>query len=875
MIPVRLELKNFMSYGDQVMPLDFTGMRLACLSGDNGNGKSALLDAITWALWGEARASADELVRLGTDEMRVIFDFRLGDDLYRVIRGRSKRSAGNVWEIYIAEGSQEPGVRSQNPEEASPNLQSEICNLKSLDWRPITGQGIRDTGNIIQRILRVDYKTFINSAYIQQGRADEFTKQTVSDRKKILAEILDLSRYDALEQKAKERRNEAEQKLQDLEREIGQIEAELANEDDCRTQLESSRAERGTIEARIAEVESGLRELQARKAELGTAARRVEEMKLQVVGWRTEIGSLLLQKSEQERRVLKSREMLRDKDRILAGQKELHSTRERIVLLDRRLEELRALEHEKASLDQQIMAEKHKLELERQSLAKELSELETKIAGAACIEKDASGLRKQVTELEKLDTRRSEIQSEVSAQSDRWGTLKAQYERQVELKKELEEKLRLISQPGAKCPLCRTELGEEKHKTVIADYHKQIAETDEQILSLKKEGSDAKSKRDAAEKEIARIDEQLRAGLEVRRRLAQAEQVLFQIEEYRKQEPGVRARHTEIGETLKSGGYAQDIRKTLAAVEVKISALEYNADEHRAMKEALAALEEFETLAVSLKHAEESFPGDESNLKSIGDLIGAREKSIFECEETIGNLSKALEELHVVNSEVTNAATSLQALRESDRQITGRIATLEHTLKRCDALRKEIKVRRKDLEKAKQDKAVYSELVAAFGKKGVQALIIENAVPEIQEEANRLLARMTDNAMQVSIETVRDKKTGGTAETLDIRISDDMGTRSYELFSGGEAFRINFALRIALSKLLARRAGARLQTLVVDEGFGTQDGKGREKLVEAIDSIRDDFELILVITHIDELKDAFPTRIEITKDSQGSQISVN
>ncbi|MHB1457672.1 MAG: SbcC/MukB-like Walker B domain-containing protein, partial [Armatimonadota bacterium] len=193
---------------------------------------------------------------------------------------------------------------------------------------------------------------------------------------------------------------------------------------------------------------------------------------------------------------------------------------------------------------------------------------------------------------------------------------------------------------------------------------------------------------------------------------------------------------------------------------------------------------------------------------------------------------------------------------------------------RCEQLRKEMASARVELEKAKKDRSAYNDLIAIFGKRGVQALIIENAVPEIQEEANQLLARMTDNAMQVSIETVRDKKTGGVAETLDIRISDDMGTRAYELYSGGEAFRVNFALRIALSRLLARRAGAKLQTLIIDEGFGTQDGKGREKLIEAIGSIKDDFELILVITHIDELKDAFPTRIEITKDSFGSQISV-
>ena len=90
------------------------------------------------------------------------------------------------------------------------------------------------------------------------------------------------------------------------------------------------------------------------------------------------------------------------------------------------------------------------------------------------------------------------------------------------------------------------------------------------------------------------------------------------------------------------------------------------------------------------------------------------------------------------------------------------------------------------------------------------------------------------------------------------------------MFSGGEAFRINFAVRIALSKLLARRAGARLRTLFIDEGFGTQDAQGRERLVEAIRTIEDDFERLFIITHIDELRDAFPARIEVTKTPRGS-----
>jgi len=134
---------------------------------------------------------------------------------------------------------------------------------------------------------------------------------------------------------------------------------------------------------------------------------------------------------------------------------------------------------------------------------------------------------------------------------------------------------------------------------------------------------------------------------------------------------------------------------------------------------------------------------------------------------------------------------------------------------------------------------------------------------------------MTDNRMHVKFETQRETKKGDVKETLDINISDELGTRNYEMFSGGEAFRINFAVRIALSKLLAKRAGAPLPTLIIDEGFGTQDSTGIEKLKEAINSIQDDFDKILVITHIEELRDAFPTRIDVVKTAEGSTISVN
>ena len=181
MIPVRLQLKNFMSYGDGVPPLEFGGMRLACLSGDNGNGKTALLDAMTWALWGETRAPSEEdVIRLGATECRVLFDFLVDGQKYRIHKARGRRAAGAVWEL---QAWQDDGT------------------LRSL-----SGTSSRDTKEKIRQLLRMDYRTFLASAYLAQGRADEFSRSTPARRKEVLADILDLSRYERLEGLAKEKR---------------------------------------------------------------------------------------------------------------------------------------------------------------------------------------------------------------------------------------------------------------------------------------------------------------------------------------------------------------------------------------------------------------------------------------------------------------------------------------------------------------------------------------------------------------------------------------------------------------------------------------------------------------------------------------------
>jgi exonuclease SbcC len=189
------------------------------------------------------------------------------------------------------------------------------------------------------------------------------------------------------------------------------------------------------------------------------------------------------------------------------------------------------------------------------------------------------------------------------------------------------------------------------------------------------------------------------------------------------------------------------------------------------------------------------------------------------------------------------------------------------TLERMKDRRKEIEESAGDRQKAVK---IYDYLTAAFGPNGIPARMLDHGLAELEELANELLARLTDGRFTISVETIAPKKSGeGVIDTLEVKISDGGAPRNYELFSGGEAFRCDFALRVGLAKLLSRRVGVPLRFLILDEGFGTQDPDGLDAVVECINEISADFEKILVISHLPELRDRFGTRIEVTKDAGG------
>jgi exonuclease SbcC len=284
-----------------------------------------------------------------------------------------------------------------------------------------------------------------------------------------------------------------------------------------------------------------------------------------------------------------------------------------------------------------------------------------------------------------------------------------------------------------------------------------------------------------------------------------------------------------------------------------------------------------DTLEKEHTEAESSLPKEKEALARAEENLRRWRSTLDADTQRRDSINADLAILPELEGSLSSAQQTHNELTRREAQGRQKLGEIQANLERFSSLELSRGEKKAERENVSREEKIYEELAAAFGKKGIQALIIDTALPEIEEEANRLLARMTDNRMSVKIETQRAYKTKKeeSVETLDINISDELGMRRYEMYSGGEAFRIDFALRIALSKLLARRAGAPLPTLIIDEGFGSQDSSGRERLVEAINSIQDDFEKILVITHIEDLKDAFDERIEVTKGTEGSIIEVS
>jgi len=856
MIPIKLLMRNFMCYRDNVPPLYFDGIHTACICGNNGNGKSALIDAITWALWGKARAkSDDELIHLHETEMEIEFDFAVGEQTYRIIRKHARpkrrgRSGQSLLEFQIATGD---------------------------GFRSISGDSITKTQQKIIDTLHMDYETFINSAFLRQGHADEFATKRPVERKQVLADILGLAFYDELEERAKELAKKQEAEGAQLESAIKDISDELAQKPSYEAELREAQAGLSQIEKVITEQESRLSSLRQEKEALENKRQQLTLLEEHITTTKRELERRDQEVKQYESRIKEYEAVIAQRPIIEEGYGQLIEARRQNDELNQKLGLLVKLRDSKSQLEMSIeraqaaLITEHKLAQTRiteiEAIAQRLPQLKSEL-------QQAQAELSQLAEQEETLNRKKQTSQELTKQVSYIESEQSRLEHEIA---EMQEKISLLStQVGAKCPLCETELGSDGLKRIELKY---AADKESRADLLKRnqfELSSRKKELESVESEISQLETKLNQDkASSQSRLSLLNQAVTQAQAADNQLNEERKRLNELELRLARKEFAVIEQQALAEIDQELAKLDYDSQQHEQVRHRLSELEKYETPKRKLEEADRLI-SQETEALHKAEEASQELRLRLEVENQKGQeLSEELLALPQLSSDLAQAEADYQTLAAQQKQALEVVGSAKSKLERCSEL--EIKKREKEklLTQASKEGKIYNDLAQAFGKKGVQAIIIETALPEIEAEANRLLGRMTDNRMHVKIETQRETKKGDLLETLDITIGDELGTRNYEMFSGGEAFRINFAIRIALSKLLARRAGAPLPTLIIDEGFGTQDITGIEKIKEAINSIQDDFDKILVITHMEEMRDAFPTCIDVIKTAQGSTLSLS
>ncbi len=859
MIPIRLQMYNFLSYGEEAPPLDFTQFSIACLSGKNGQGKSALLDALTWAIWGEGRKASQEkkadsgLLKIGENQMWVDLTIDLEGERYRIIRKFSK-------------------VKQRNHLE----LELQVFDEEKSTYISLSSPSVRQTQQRINHLLRMDYHTFINSAFILQGRVDEFTRKNARERKQILSEVLGLSHYEELSILARQHLRELEKEIVFLDRRIGQIRQEIAQKTSLQEEFKIIQQEEENQNLRIKETRENLQKLEKKWSRLHYEQEKGKELATRIDSDKKELQEYEKRKKRVDQNIKDYQSVLSRIKVILADYDKyqaFYCENQRMIQL---MQQYRNMEKDKREVETQIEKARNHLLLKLEQKKQQCHELSGKVERILTLQKETQKLELKVKEFDVLLERQGQIQEEGNQLNVKIETKKGQIERLKDENQKNQEKIDLLRQEQQEhCPLCQSPLDEKKRERIRLNIKQEITKNNQEIKLLLEENTGLANEKIILQQEWKKIRNNLMKKEQIQNEL---NSLFLVIKEGKQAERQIKELKKEIKyyeNQINQKRFARRERTQLAEIENHLQKLGYSDQKYVEINRELKHLKEAPLQKEKLSEAQKSMVDLQREQIEIDHQLESKTAKIRRVKQDYDKIIQNVVELPELERKIKAQQTLLDQVQQKCNQLFQIRGACQEKLAKIEQFQREEHKIEKQKNQQLYQKEVYEKLTIAFGKNGIQSMIIENAIPELEEEANAILTRLSNERTTISMESLKDLKSGGVKETLDIKIHDEMGIRPYELYSGGETFRIDFAIRIALSKLLTYRAGTRLRTLVIDEGFGTQDEDGLQKLIQAIHTIQNDFDKILVITHLSLLKDAFPVRIEVWKDPVlGSQFEL-
>ncbi|MEN6519896.1 MAG: AAA family ATPase [Armatimonadota bacterium] len=797
---ISLDLTNFRQHRDT--RLDFLP-GVTGIIGKNGSGKSTVLEAMAWALYGSAALRGkNETVRCksaeGNAPAEVALAFGLGAHEYRVTR------------------------RLEASGRTSANLLIDGVSART---------GFKEVTESITKLLGMDYQAFFTSFFTAQKEIDFMRGMDGRQRAAAVTRMLGYERLVRAREKANQDRLGLQHQIDGLERGLGDPEEIKRRKFDA----ESAKAESEKVLKAVTKRED------AAKAEV-VRLKPLRELSEEKAKRAAELSRRLeLDTAEETRAASRVKELSAEIEDLSEKAKELESLAPQLEEYKKAGEEYRVLaelqkhESRRAAIQGQLSATEKDLE----TLKKRIDKLSGTPGDIEKIDKESSGLAKQLSEVD------ARIERERNALASARQRAELEMEQAAAQKDEIAAKKRTIEEAGlsGKCPTCERPLAEELPK-VLAGFDDQISKLGSRIEKLRTAIAGLE-----AEPETLSGLLTLKKALERERDAKYGERT------------EVASKKSEMDGCIRE---QKSKSETVSALKSEIEKLPSGFDQEKfeMLRSIGERLKPVRDRSLELKTALNRRDNIEADLKREGEAL-SRVKSELEATRTASselNFSQKEHEKLVLLFE--GAVSASNAVSIETERAKGDLKAAQTALTAAETDEKAYKVKEAELGSKRRERAELQTLAEAFDNLRVD--LNNRAAPELAAAASDLLSEMTDGRY-TSLEVNED---------YEAMIRDDGELKP--IISGGEEDIVNLALRLAVSRMIADRAGQDLSLLVLDEVFGSLDDIRRDNVVALLQVLKCRFEQIILITHVESIHDSVDNCIWVDYDeiSRTSKIRI-
>jgi len=290
-------------------------------------------------------------------------------------------------------------------------------------WRPLSERTTRDTQARIEHILHLDYDTFVNASFFLQGKADQFTQQKASDRKRILASILGLDAWEEYRNRAAERRKIVERELDSVDGRVGEINEELKEEEQRKQHLADLEARLEGLKTSRKTQETLLETVRLAAASFDERRKLVERLHAQIQRNETNLGTLQKQLAERDIERKAFSDLLSRAGEVETSYKEWQASRESLGKWEATAAEYHEYEKKRQPFLDEINSEKARLEQEQILLRGQLEAVNPQREEIIALKKEIESVSEQLALIENKNIQRDELKSRLDSTRERSAAL--------------------------------------------------------------------------------------------------------------------------------------------------------------------------------------------------------------------------------------------------------------------------------------------------------------------------------------------------------------------------------------------------------------------------------------------------------------------